>query len=204
MDESFKPDISTDEKLQQFSDILREHGVAVEHWTGEKGTKTVHDLFHEIENGETEVEFSETGEVLRIVHVVAGDITFYDPETGKTCRLKEDKQVSKMDGSIKHRPELHGAVAEKMKVGEDPREATLRGIHEELGISGDFEIGDEELIQETRHTPTYPGLTSQYRIHRVPVKIDKASFIQNGYSEEQPTKINYFVWEDITNWNNSE
>lgn len=198
MDESYKPAISTDEKVTQFETTLKEHGIPVEQWTGEKGTKTVKDLFDEIEAGETEVEISENGEVLRIVHVVAGDISYLDKQTGTLYRLREDRQVSKVDGSVKRRPELHGAVAEKMKVGEDPKAATLRGIQEELGISGDFEVGDEELIQETRQTPTYPGLTSQYRIHKIPVRIDETSFNPDGYSEEQPKKTSYFVWEKVS------
>ncbi len=200
MDETYKLVESNEAKLQQLETTLREHGIPVDQWTGEKGTKTVYDLFHEIEEGETEIDFLETGEVLRIVHVVAGDITYQDPETEKIYRLKEDRQVSKVDGNVKRRPELKGAVAEKMKVGEDPREATLRGIAEELGIKGNFEVGPEEIIEETRLTPTYPGLNSMYKIHRLPVRIDTASYRPEGYSEEQPKKTSYFIWEEISSY----
>jgi len=84
-----------------------------------------------------------------------------------------------------------------MKVGEDPKEATIRGVAEELGISGDFEVGTEEIIEEMRLTTTYPGLNSLYKIHKVPVRINKGSFNPEGYSEEQPKRISYFVWEEI-------
>jgi hypothetical protein len=45
----------------------------------------------------------------------------------------------------------------------------------------------------------YPGLNSLYKIHKVPIKIDKANFKLGGYLEDQPKKISYFVWEEVSN-----
>ena len=183
------------ETLQDFEQILKKGNLPLEKWTGQQGTKTIEDLFKEAADGETEIETTPNGEVVRIVHVVTGDITYLDEETHQLYRLKEDRQVSKVDESIKKRPHLHGAVAEKMKVGEDPVRSVLRGIKEELGISGNFETGEEKLIEESRTTESYPGLNSIYKVHVVPVRIDESNFKPEGYVENQEKKTNYFVWE---------
>ena len=185
------------ETLQDFEQILKKGNLPLEKWTGQQGTKTIEDLFKEAADGETEIETTPNGEVVRIVHVVTGDITYLDEETHQLYRLKEDRQVSKVDESIKKRPHLHGAVAEKMKVGEDPVRSVLRGIKEELGISGNFETGEEKLIEESRTTESYPGLNSIYKVHVVPVRIDESNFKPEGYVENQEKKTNYFVWEKI-------
>ena len=185
------------ETLQDFEQILKKGNLPLEKWTGQQGTKTIEDLFKEAADGETEIETTPNGEVVRIVHVVTGAITYLDEETHQLYRLKEDRQVSKVDESIKKRPHLHGAVAEKMKVGEDPVRSVLRGIKEELGISGNFETGEEKLIEESRTTESYPGLNSIYKVHVVPVRIDESNFKPEGYVENQEKKTNYFVWEKI-------
>ena len=189
--------IIDEQKLEDLRKLLKVSGINLDLWTGEKGTKTVENLYKEVEDGETELHIDEKTGVSRVVHVVAGDIYYRDNTTGRFYRLKEDRQVSKVDGNIKRRPELHGAVAEKMKVGEDPAEATARGIEEELGLTGDFKFSKEEIIEETRLTATYPGLNSTYKIHKVPIEIDKANYNPAGYVEEQPKKTSYFIWEEV-------
>ena len=192
-------EVPNEEELIEFETMLKGTKLPTNEWTGEEGTKTVQELFNEVNAGETEIEVTPDGEVQRIVHVVSGDITYIDETTGDIFRLKEDRQIFKKDGKVKKRPHLRGAVAEKMKAGEDPTESTIRGIKEELGIAGNFIIGSVETVEEKRETPTYPGLTSTYKIHIVPVKIDKANFKPKGYVEEQEIKTNYFVWEKLPN-----
>lgn len=188
--------LSTEHDLETFTARLKQKGLPLDQWTGEKGTKTPEKLFEEIQAGETTLEITENGEIIRVVRVVAGDVYYRERETGKTYRLREDRQEW-ADGSVKQRPYLRGAVAEKMKAGERPQEAVLRGIKEELGLEGTFKLQEPEEIREQKETGTYPGLQSEYVIHKVPVFIDQASFNPKGYREVQKSKTTYFVWEAV-------
>ncbi len=180
--------------LTQLENTLREHNIPVGTWTGENGTKTLEDLLSEIESGESRLEITTTGELKRIVRVVAVDIIGVNAN-GRRYRLEDDRQVFKKDGHIKRRPHLHGAVAEKIKGRESIAQATLRGIQEELGITTRERVEPGEVIVETRHTATYPGLESQYEIYKVRVQIER--FNPNGYKEEQEAKTTYFVWKPL-------
>ena len=184
---------------------LANAGLPVDTWTGEQGTKTVGDLFNEVEAGETNLVPQGTGELLRVVQVAVADIYYADPETGTRYRLREDCQVSRVDGSIKKR-ELLGAMSEKMKSEEGITAAVLRGIAEEIlnidpeGLSDDddggFTISSGEEVVDERNTETYPGLRSQYRMVVVTVEMPSGHFRPEGYMEEQETKIIYFVWDE--------
>lgn len=185
------------EKIEKFKLSLSQLGISTDNWTGKKGTKTVEELFAEIETGETELMIDEEGELLRLVHVVNVDITYFDSQTKKLYRLREDRQVSKTDGNVKRRVGIQGSVAEKMKIGENPRDTALRGMKEELGLIYEFDMGAEKVIEETHSSKTYPGLNSKYKIHIFPVQIDERNYKPEGYIEEQPNKTSYFVWEEV-------
>lgn len=191
---------SPEERLGEMVTLLQQHGIPVESWNGTGGTKTPEDLFHELEEGETTLEIIE-GKVLRTVNVVAVDITHTDTD-GTVWKLWEARQVSKKDGSVKTRPDLRGAVAEKMKATENPQEAALRGASEELGIGAGLSVTDSELVTELKPTKTYPGLDTQYNIHVVHAEMSSDAFRPNNeegyaYKEEQASKTTYFVWDEV-------
>ena len=190
MSEISHDEIEREARFEKFENTLEECGLPIEEWSGNNGTKTTRELFAELEAGETGLEYTPSGEIARVVEIGAGDIWY------KNLRLVEDRQVFNADGTKKRRPYLHGAMSEKMKAGEDPYEAVLRGIEEELGITGDFKLGEDEVVSTTKKSPSYPGLMSTYKTHKIRVEIDDASFKPEGYLEIQEPKTTYFVWKE--------
>lgn len=180
-----------DPAIQALKQQLAGAGIDVSAW-GKGEAKTLEHLLREVESGETTLVTDEHGGLLRKV-VVGGADVYHVSFDGKKYRLKEEKQVFK-DGRERRRSLGH-AVSEKMKPDENPYEAMIRGIREELGIEGELtliEIGVDEPIPQT---PSYPGLQSQYIRHKFEVLLDESQFRPEGYIEEQQDKSTYFVWE---------
>jgi len=159
--------------------------------------KTLDQLVKEVIDGESRLLRSENGELTRSVEVVQGVITYVD-ENGETFQLVEEKQVFG-DGRVRVRNRLIDiSVAEKMKPDEDPREALIRGLKEELEITEGAQIADNpEVDSKDEDSLSYPGLRSQYQIYTFVVELDESAYKPEGYAEVQDDKTNYFVWKKI-------
>lgn len=180
----------------KLSDELRIAGIDTSSW-GTGKAKTLLDLQREIEDKEATLIKTPEGKLLRVLVIGAIDVLYYAVD-GKKFRLREDKQVFK-DGRERRR-DLGHAISGKMQTGEDPLTATMREIRQELKIEGlisleKLGIANEELIT----SPSYPGLPSQYIIHKYEVFLGDEQFRSEGYIEkEEKTGITtYFVWEEI-------
>ena len=170
---------------------LEDAGIDTSTW-GTGQAKTLAHLQKEIESGETVLVTGENGELLRKVVVGGADI-FYEAPDGKQYRLKEDRQLF-TDGRERRR-DLGQAVSEKMKPDEDPQSAMIRGIREELGISGDITLTETGTDEHRVTSASYPGLESQYIRHTYKVVLSDEQFNPEGYTEEQEDKSTFFVWE---------
>lgn len=173
--------------------LLADAGIDTSLW-GKGEAKTLAHLQKEIENGETVLVAGEKGELLRKVMFGGADVYYQSPD-GKKYRLKEEKQVFK-DGRERHR-DLGHAVSEKMKPSEDSRTAMIRGIQEELGISGEVALTQIGTDEEKITSFSYPGLESQYVRHKFLAILSDTQFKPEGYVEDQPDKSTYFVWEEV-------
>lgn len=88
----------------------------------------------------------------------------------------------------------------KMKIGEYPTDAARRGLQEEL--PGIPEIKTTKLNnlgrkEETTSSPSYPGLTSNYRIHQFEITLNANQFNPNGYKTDEKDVTTYFIWKQI-------
>jgi hypothetical protein len=172
---------------------LESAGIDTAGWgTGE--AKTLAHLQKEIESGETILITGEAGKLLRRVTVGGVDI-YYECPDGKKYRLKEARQVFK-DGRERCR-DLGQAVSEKMKLNENPKGAMVRGIREELGISGQIALTETGIDEQTITSPSYPGLQSQYTRYKFRAVLNDEQFNPGGYIEEQSDKSTYFIWEEV-------
>lgn len=166
-------------------------GIDVSGW-GKGSAKTLEHLQREIESGETVLITDKQGRLLRKVEVVSGNIFYISPD-GKRYRLREYEQVFK-DGRKRTR-NLGEAVSEKMKPNEDPIDAMIRGVREELGIEGKISLTETGVDKQLLSSPSYPGLQSQYIRHMFEVILNDQQFRPDGYVEEQDDKNTYFIWE---------
>ena len=157
---------------QELRALLEERGCDVDQWgiTDPQGrvTKTVSDLWEEIEMGECDLRVDQEG-VRRQLNVVK--VRVRRPDDG-TTQLVETSQIFSNGGTRKRGLPL----SEKMFPGEAPTEAAERGIVEELGSAiseqrslWPIEVEPDSLIEwaETRRSQSYPDLLSHYLLFQV-------------------------------------
>ena len=177
-----------------FKKQLENAGVDISKW-GTGGAKTVEHLKGEIDRDESILEEEETGEFVRKVSIVGANVYYISPTNGRRYRLKEDRQIF-LDGRERRRDYGH-AVSEKMKPGEDPKTAMIRGIQEELGINGLIDPLKTWEDEKVSLSPSYPGLISNYIRYGFDVILNENQFEPEGYIEEQEKMNTYFVCEEV-------
>ncbi|GKV50781.1 hypothetical protein SLEP1_g57476 [Rubroshorea leprosula] len=120
--------------------------------------------FSTVNSGETSL--ADSSRPLRTVNVVTVRII------GKDNRVLVESRQELSDGSVRDR---FRPLSEKVKPGENPEEAAIRAVKEELGsiIGGGF--GDGGVVKivpgsyqkkvEERNSVSYPGLPACYVLH---------------------------------------
>lgn len=190
-----------DDEKARITRLLLDCGVDINAW-GDGDTKTVHQLVIEVICEESLLARSDAGELVRSVEVARGVIT-YVAENGDTLQLVEEKQVFNHDGEVRVSDHLSDvSVSVRVRQGEDPRDALIRGMTEKLEITEGVKIeGDPRVSFRDEDSLSYPGLRSQYQIYTFVVKLDASGYIPEGYAEVQEdkdkNKTNYFVWKKI-------
>jgi hypothetical protein len=193
-------------RIKQVTDILHSYSIPIEKWTGKKSTKTLDDLYEEVESKESTLTVTSAGKLLRTVNIASAIVISTHPKTGKIFKLIETRQVF-ADGSIRKREHLIGGMTEKIKMGESALEGTVRGLREELQIINGFKLAThvENIIRNAK-TTSYPGLNSKQIIQKTYVKLDSEHLtrtIDSGFKELQKTKggkllkTTYFKWVEV-------
>jgi hypothetical protein len=177
-------------KTSEVKKLLQTYGVPVEQF-GTGKAKTLEHLAQEILEGET-VLVDKDGKIVRRVELVHIDVRF--TQNGDEFQLVEDGQVF-IDGRERRRG-LTG-ISEKMKPGENPLICAKRALAEEIGVDSGNDIQVMETEEETKTSPSYPGLSTEYRRHKMKITISEKDFLEDGYTEVQPDKTTYFVWRRI-------
>ena len=146
--------------LGELEALLAASPIDLSTW-GVDDAKTMADLWREIMAGETQLQVEPLRRVVSVVQViiVRGNLV-----------LVETQQVLQ-DGRTRSR-EL--PPSEKMHPGEHPADAATRCLREELEV----EPGEVELVntahpptRQSRASPSYPGLQTDYLFHRVDVRV---------------------------------
>lgn len=189
MEQLQKIELATDTLKTQ----LENAGVDISSW-GTGKAKTLEHLQKEIEEGETVLTTNESGELIRLLTVASADI-IYTSKDGKQYQLKEEKQIFK-DGRERQRNFEH-AISEKIKLKEDPEMAIARGIKEELGIESVIDLIKIEDTKNLVESPSYPGLKTEYNMHKFKAALNDEQFNPDGYVEIQDGLTTYFIWEEV-------
>ncbi len=176
-----------------FVEYLKKFNIPVDKYGTEK-FKTVNHLFNEIKEGET-VLTEEGGKLVRRVNFVGARIIF--KKDGRWQHLYEEKQVFK-DGRIRRR-NLPYSMAEKFKLGEDPKKVLIRGFKEELNIELSMNQFNFYNRVEIEDNTDYPGIISYHTGYEFLVVLNESQFKEEGYIEKQTDKDVYFKWKTIGN-----
>jgi hypothetical protein len=181
------------DSLNKLKNFLSSEGIDISKW-GEGEAKSLNHLYNEIQKGESILMRAEHGEIVRNIRMAGVDI-YYSTLEGHELHLIEDKQVFS-DGRIRRRDYGH-AVSEKLKPDEDPLVGAIRGIQEELGVWGDFDIALVDSDTISRFSPSYPNLPTEYVRYHYRVELREEQFEPDGYIEEGSTATTYFKWEEV-------
>ena len=175
-----------------FVQMLKDHDINTELY-GTGTFKTIGHLYHEIEEGETELT-DEEGQLVRKVQFVGARILH--KKDGKWWRLYEEKQIFK-DGRERRRANMPYSAAEKFKSGEDPKEVIVRGMKEELNL----DITKDQFAfynkKEIENNDDYPGIKSFHIGYEFLVVLNDDQFLESGYIERQSDKDVYFTWRPV-------
>ncbi len=174
----------------QLLTLLDTYRVDVGHF-GQGDAKTLQHLLDEIESGESQL-VETGGRLIRKVSVLQFDV--FAIIKGRRLKLVEDRQEF-LDGRVRKRRMAH-SVNEKLLPGEDAFSAVGRSLAEEIGVHR-YKITSSEAVvtTETKVSPSYPGLLTEFFLHTLRVLIPALDFNPDGYRGEQADKTTYFVWE---------
>jgi nicotinamide mononucleotide (NMN) deamidase PncC len=173
--------------LSDLQQHLESRGIDVKTW-GSHGAKDVEDLFQELRLGESTL-IEHNGALVRATTASKIRIISHDP-VGGTFQLFEDRQVFK-DGAVRRRPTAW-AVWEKCTAAENPYDAALRGLKEELKLANQqlTSQGAETILEPAMDYPSLPTLITNHSYTLSIPHGDRAP----SYIEEQEKKSTYFTW----------
>lgn len=192
MTEAVHGDARLQAKTQEIAATLQFYGVPLQKW-GIGKAKTIRHLAEEILGGETALVNVNEG-LRRSVSLVRVDIR-YQRTDGVELQLIEDRQEF-ADGRVRRRG-LTG-VSEKLQLGENALETAQRGLRDELGIAGYYELDVLGSVDEELESKSYPGLVTEYSVSKFRTHLRDEDFKPEGYEESQPDKTTYFVWQEVS------
>jgi len=189
VDEKYKVNISS---LEDLYTLLEDNNIDLNIWsTGPY--KSVEHLYSELKEGEC-ILFNINNEIRREVNFVGAKILYKDAN-GVKYHLHEEKAIFK-DGRERIR-KIWYSMAEKFKFGEDPKQALIRGMKEEL----DIDILENQFVNYNKiYFPSdgdYPGIKSFHTGYNFLININENQYNPDGYIEHQSDKDIFFIWKEI-------
>jgi hypothetical protein len=180
-------------ELTNLINILKRHDIPVDLW-GTGKSKTINHLLKELQNSECSLE-EENESITRYIEFVGIKVYYIDKEDQRWI-LKEERQEFN-DGRVRRR-NIPNSVSEKMKFGENPTFAAIRGIKEELGVDiNSNQLSKYSDLHYDGGSVSYPGLDTKYKGHKFICNLTETQFEPNGYIEVQEDKKTFFTWKKI-------
>lgn len=172
---------------EQLNQWLTERGIDTSVW-GQGVAKSVEDLWTEIVNGESLLEPEPLRRVVQVVNVII--------RKGDKVLIETEQQF---DGNrVRHRGI---PLSEKLKPGEEPLNAALRGIEEELQINSEqvtiIKYPEQPKVELTE-SPSFPSLQTKYLLHTVEARIENLpdeTFWTDEASDNHSDPITRHQWQ---------
>jgi hypothetical protein len=190
---TFPENILDIQSVDSLTEALDEYQISTNGW-GEGDTKTVEDLYGELDCGETVLFMAAEGLQKYITTIKAN--VFYRDESG-LYRLVEAAQNNLITGTWRHRG-LHNSLSEKRHAahGETPLHAARRALREEIGVEQPLAlVQTAEIVHPAKQERNYPSLLTINETQYFQASLRGEDYDPRGYIEEQPTKRTFFHWE---------
>lgn len=176
-------------KLQDLAYWLDNIGVDVSQWTA-NASKTIENLWDEYVNEDVSFQDDPPLRIVQVVQVIASHqdkILFEVEQEFTTGKRRSRKQPP----------------SEKIKAGEKLHDAALRCLHEEVGLDPTqvrFIESNYEKEQETKESPSYPGLMTQYTVHTLEAEVTglpTQRFWRLNWAAEEGDPVKRHLWDWI-------
>jgi len=180
--------------IDSLAETLDTHKISTDSW-GKEGTKTVEDLYDELERGEATLLVATEG-LQKYITTVKVNV-FYRDESG-LYRLVEAVQNNLVARTWRHRG-LNNSLSEKRHAayGETPLQAARRALHEEIGVEQALALEQTaEIIHPAKVERNYSPIPTINETQYFQASLRVENYDPRGYVEEQPTKRTYFHWEE--------
>ncbi|MCA9984393.1 MAG: NUDIX hydrolase [Anaerolineales bacterium] len=171
---------------------LHRQGINTMRW-GQHHALTVQHLWAEILRGETIILTNPPLRVVQVAQIIV--------RRGDQILIEAEQELKRGGRRRRQRP-----PAEKMKPGETVSEASLRCLHEELGVSPDQVKLFHDTYERQFHDGTaqsYPGLPTRWLLHRIEAEVTglptgsfcTAECTSNGHD---PIERHFWEWQPET------
>ena len=179
------------ETVEDLDAWLQERGIKTELFGTVHGSKTLQCLLHEVAEGESLLETTIYGEPLRMVSIISVNI-----KNKRGQSLYETRQRLP-GGGVRERNLL---LSEKLLPNESWKDATRRGIMEELGSilpeNPDIDVLDDTYSKNTEKSTSssYPGLCTEYVCHKVEARVSGLPETDFMTEENRPDGVLLSSW----------
>jgi hypothetical protein len=179
--------------MEALKNQLSSAGISTDTW-GTGKSKSLKDLKKEIEEGKSTLIISGNGEILRKVKVAKIDLFFNGPK-GKRFKLIEEKRLYS-DGREKSRDTAH-SVSKKIRKNQTPESAIKGAIQKKLGISGNINLTEIDMEEDTNLSPSYPDLRSVYIFYNFQADLSEDQYNPEGYTERHKENVTIYTWKEL-------
>jgi ADP-ribose pyrophosphatase YjhB (NUDIX family) len=184
--------------VNQFANIralktwLEKYEINYQAW-GNSNSKSLHNLWQELEAGEIQLKDNPPLRVVDVVQIII--------RRGDLILVEAEQEFFNGQRRFRKQP-----PSEKIKPGEDLQEAACRCLQEELGVPPEnitLHIESHQQHQTNTNSFSYPGLPSQYNFHLLEAAVsglpEEDFWRENlaGDDSIDPVKRHRWAWHSI-------
>lgn len=148
--------------IEEVEEWLKLRRIDTSQWGSGSGLKSICDLWEEIMAGESEIEDNPPIRIVRVVKFIIR----------KGARILIEAHRDPYGAPLGY---CFSIPSEKIKRGEVPIEAVIRGLKEELNVpkeSINFIHTEPNIDEEFRESKSYPGLYTKYELYLFDIEVN--------------------------------
>jgi ADP-ribose pyrophosphatase YjhB (NUDIX family) len=184
--------------VNQFANIhaleawLEKYEVNYQEW-GNNNSKSLYNLWQELEAGEVQLKENPTMRVVDVVQIII--------RRGDLVLVEAEQEFFNGQRRFRKQP-----PSEKIRPGEAVQEAAHRCLQEELGVLPEnitLDLESHQQHQTNTNSISYPGLPSQYNFHLLAAAVsglpEEAFWRENlaGDNKIDPVKQHRWAWHPV-------